>query len=136
MLLGLLEIVSKPFVHIVHQTFFPERKVIESVNKQSLNFSCVWPSCTNKQTGKKDTLLQAIILLQSCCRTVFLLGFGNNFNVTVYITWCVCVYISDFVSQDIFTCVHTLDTKTVSPVIFTIGYHSKHVMQKPLCWFP
>ena len=31
---------------------------------------------------------------------------------------------------------HTLDTKTVAPVVFTIGSRSKHDMQKPLCWFP
>ena len=32
--------------------------------------------------------------------------------------------------------VHTVDTKTVAPPFFTIGSHSKWVMQKLLCWFP
>ena len=32
--------------------------------------------------------------------------------------------------------IHTMDRKSVTPVFFTIGFHSKHIMQKLLCWFP
>ena len=32
--------------------------------------------------------------------------------------------------------VHTVDTKTVTPPLFTIGSHSKRFMQKLFCWFP
>ena len=30
--------------------------------------------------------------------------------------------------------IHTVDMKTVTPVVFTIWSHRKHVMQKMLCW--
>ena len=32
--------------------------------------------------------------------------------------------------------VRTVDTKTVAPPFFIIGFHSKWVMQQLLCWFP